>query len=209
MLRGPRVAGLAKCSPELVFTSLAHLIDLEWLLEAYRRTRKDGAVGVDGQTAADYDVDLMTNLQSLLDRVQSGTYRAPPVRRVQIPKGNSSETRPIGIPTFEDKLLQRAVLMLLEPIFEQEFSDSSYGFRPGRSTHQAIDAKKASAYWPRVSRVIDAARSFDRRIVHRISEQVSNGLKSTQLKSETSANRSLPLGQLESIGKRKINRPSP
>ncbi|WP_437193257.1 group II intron reverse transcriptase/maturase [Planctomicrobium sp. SH527] len=131
---------MAKRSPELVFTSLAHLIDLEWLLEAYRRTRKDGAVGVDGQTAADYEADLTTNLQSLLDRVHSGTYCAPQVRRVQIPKGNSRETRPIGIPTFEDKLLQRAVLMVLEPIFEQDFSDSSYGFRPGRSTHQAIAA---------------------------------------------------------------------
>jgi hypothetical protein len=135
-----RIAELAKRSPELAFTSLAHLIDLEWLFEAYRRTRKDGAVGVDGQTAADYEVNLRANLQSLLDRVRSGSYRAPPVRRVQIPKGNSSETRPIGIPTFEDKLLQRAVLMLLEPIFEQDFHDCSYGFRPGRSTHQAIAA---------------------------------------------------------------------
>jgi RNA-directed DNA polymerase len=135
-----RIAELAKRSPELVFTSLAHLIDLEWLLEAYRRTRKDGAVGVDGQTAADYEADLTANLQSLLDRLHSGTYRAPPVRRVQIPKGNSSETRPIGIPTFEDKLLQRAVLMLLEPIYEQDFSDCSYGFRSGRSAHQAIAA---------------------------------------------------------------------
>ena len=112
-----RIAQLAKRSPELIFTSLAHLIDLEWLLEAYRRTRKDGAVGVDGQTAADYEADLTTNLRSLLERIHSGTYRAPPVRRVRMPKGNSSETRPIGIPTFEDKLLQRAVLMLLEPIF--------------------------------------------------------------------------------------------
>ena len=109
-------------------------------MEAYRRTRKDGAVGVDGQTAEDYEANLRTNLQSLLDRVHSGTYRAPPVRRVQIPKGNSNETRPIGIPTFEDKLLQRAVLMLLEPIYEQDFDDCSYGFRPGRSTHQAIAA---------------------------------------------------------------------
>lgn len=135
-----RIAELAKRSPELVFTSLAHLIDLEWLFEAYRRTRKDGAAGVDGQTATDYEANLETNLRSLLDRVHSGNYRAPPVRRVQIPKGNSSETRPIGIPTFEDKLLQRAVLMLLEPIYEQGFYDCSYGFRPGRSPHQAIDA---------------------------------------------------------------------
>lgn len=91
-----RIAELAKRAPELVFTSLAHLIDLEWLLEAYRRTRKDGAAGVDGQTATDYEASLETNLRSLLDRVHSGSYRAPPVRRVQIPKGNSSETRPIG-----------------------------------------------------------------------------------------------------------------
>ena len=139
-MKQQRIAELAKRSPELAFTSLAHLIDLEWLFEANRRTRKDGAVGVDGQTAADYEVNLRANLQSLLDRVRSGSYRAPPVRRVQIPKGNSSETRPIGIPTFEDKLLQRAVLMLLEPIYEQDFHDCSYGFRPGRSTHQAIAA---------------------------------------------------------------------
>lgn len=93
-----RIAELAKRSPELAFTSLSHLIDLEWLLEAFRRTRKDGAVGVDGQTAADYEANLIPNLQSLLIRIHSGTYRAPPVRRVQIPKPGSSETRPIGIP---------------------------------------------------------------------------------------------------------------
>jgi RNA-directed DNA polymerase len=135
-----RIAALAKRSPELAFTSLSHLIDLERLLEAYRRTRKDGATGVDGVTAADYELNLIPNLQSLLNRVHSGIYRAPPVRRVMIPKPGSSETRPIGIPSFEDKLLQRAVLMLLEPIYEQDFYDCSYGFRPGRSTHQAIDA---------------------------------------------------------------------
>ena len=135
-----RIAELAKGSPELVFTSLTHLIDLEWLYEAYRRTRKDGAAGVDGQTATDYEANLMSNLQSLLDRFHSGSYRAPPVRRVQIPKGTSNETRPIGIPTFEDKLLQRAALMLLEPIYEQDFNDCSYGFRPSRSAHQAVAA---------------------------------------------------------------------
>jgi group II intron reverse transcriptase/maturase len=122
------------------FTSLNHHLDVLWLHEAYQRTRRDGAVGVDGQTATDYEADLMDNLQSLLNRAKSGTYFAPPVRRVHIPKGSGSETRPIGIPTFEDKVLQRAVTMLLEPIYEQDFCDCSYGFRPRRSAHQALES---------------------------------------------------------------------
>ena len=135
-----RIAALAKQSPQMAFTSLAHLMDIDWLKEAYRRTRKDGAVGVDGVTADEYEQDLEANLQSLLDRAKSGAYRAPPVRRVHIPKGGSStETRPIGIPTLEDKVLQRAVVMLLEPIYEQDFLACSYGFRTGRSAHQALD----------------------------------------------------------------------
>ncbi len=134
-----RIAALAKQSPEMAFTSLAYLMDIDWLKEAYRRTRKDGAAGVDGVTAEDYEQDLESNLQSLLDRAKSGTYKAPPVRRVYIPKGGSStETRPLGIPTLEDKVLQRAVVMLLEPVYEQDFLDCSYGFRPGRSAHQAL-----------------------------------------------------------------------
>lgn len=134
-----RIATLAKRSPEMAFTSLAYLMDIDWLLEAYRRTRKDGAVGVDGVTADEYAQDLVGNLQSLLDRAKSGTYQAPPVRRVHIPKGGSTtETRPLGIPTLEDKILQRAVVMLLEPIYEQDFLDCSYGFRPGRSAHEAL-----------------------------------------------------------------------
>jgi group II intron reverse transcriptase/maturase len=125
----------------MAFTSLAYHLDVEWLREAYRRTRKDGAAGVDGVTAADYERDLEGNLARLLDRAKSGAYRAPPVRRVHIPKGNSAaETRPIGIPTLEDKVLQRAIVMLLEPIYEEDFSESSFGFRPQRSAHQALDA---------------------------------------------------------------------
>jgi group II intron reverse transcriptase/maturase len=136
-----RIATLAKQSPQMAFTSLAYLIDLDWLKEAYRRTRKDGAAGVDGVTAAQYEQDLEGNLQRLLDRAKSGTYRAPPVRRVHIPKGGSdTETRPIGIPTLEDKVLQRAVVMVLEPIYERDFLDCSYGFRPGRSAHQALES---------------------------------------------------------------------
>jgi RNA-directed DNA polymerase len=135
-----RIAELAKQSPGMGFTSLAHHIDLSWLYEAYLRVRPDGATGVDGQTATDYAANLRENLQSLLDRAKSGTYRAPPVRRVHIPKGTGGDTRPIGIPTFEDKVLQRAVVMVLEAVYEQDFLDCSYGFRPGRSAHQALDA---------------------------------------------------------------------
>jgi len=135
-----RIAELAKQSPQLGFTSLNHHLDLNWLVEAYQRTRKDGAPGVDGQTSADYGLSLLDNLQSLRDRAKSGTYRAPPVRRVRIPKGTGNETRPLGIPTLEDKVLQRAVVMALEPIYEQDFLDCSYGFRPGRSAHQALAA---------------------------------------------------------------------
>ena len=96
--RRQRIAELARQSPQAAFTTLAHHIDIDWLTEAYRLTRKDGASGVDGQTAKDYAEDLEGNLRSLLDRAKSGRYQAPPVRRVYIPKGTGSETRPIGIP---------------------------------------------------------------------------------------------------------------
>jgi RNA-directed DNA polymerase len=135
-----RIAELARQSPQMGFTSLAHHIDLHWLYEAYLRTRPDGAPGVDGQTIRDYNVGLGDNLRSLLERAKSGTYQAPPVRRVHIPKGTGPETRPIGIPTFEDKILQRAVVMVLEAVYEQDFRNCSYGFRPGRSAHQALDS---------------------------------------------------------------------
>jgi group II intron reverse transcriptase/maturase len=115
-------------------------MDLPWLLQAYHRTRKNGATGVDGQTWHEYGENLEANLQSLLDRAKSGRYRAPPVKRVHIPKaGSPTQTRPIGIPTLEDKVLQRAVVMLLEPIYEQDFVQGSYGFRPGRGAHQALE----------------------------------------------------------------------
>jgi group II intron reverse transcriptase/maturase len=123
----------------MVLRSLLHHVDVEWLHEAYKRTRKDGAVGVDGQTAADYGRNLEANLEALLDRAKSGEYFAPPVRRVHIPKDGGT-TRPIGIPTFEDKVLQRAVVMALEPVYEQDFLDCSFGFRPGRSPHDALEA---------------------------------------------------------------------
>ena len=135
-----RIAELAKQRPEMAFTSLNHLLDLQTLWIALSQTPIDKAPGVDGQTAADYGRDLTSNLESLLERAKSGTYRAPPVRRAHIPKGKAGETRPIGIPTFEDKVLQRAVVSILEPLYEPLFHEGSYGFRPGRSAHQALES---------------------------------------------------------------------
>ena len=134
-----RIAETAKRWPNEPLTSLNHYLDLDWLREAYRRVRKDSAPGHDGQTVKEYGERLDENLAGLLERAKSGRYVAPPVRRVHIPKGTGKETRPIGIPTTEDKVLQRAVTMLIEPIYEAQFLDFSFGFRPGRSAHQALD----------------------------------------------------------------------
>lgn len=135
-----RIAELAREMPETALTSLSHHIDLDWMREAYRRTRKDGAVGIDGQSAKEFEANLEGNLEGLLNLAKSGRYRAPAVRRVHIPKGDGSKRRPIGVPTFADKVLQRAIVMLLEPVYEQSFLDCSYGFRPGRSAHHALQA---------------------------------------------------------------------
>ncbi|MDF2602224.1 MAG: prophage LambdaSa1, reverse transcriptase/maturase family protein [Methylobacterium brachiatum] len=107
------------------------------MVEAYRLTRKDGAPGIDGMMAADYEADLEANLTDLLERIKSGRYMAPPVRRHFIPKADGTR-RPLGIPTLEDKVAQRAILLLLEPIYETDFAPCSYGFRPGRSAHDAL-----------------------------------------------------------------------
>lgn len=133
-----RIAKQAKEAPTMAFRTLAHHIDIDFLQVAHSLTRKNGAAGVDGQTADEYAQNLEGNLKALLDRAKSGTYRAPPCRRVYIPKGNGKEMRPLGIPTFEDKVLQRAVAMLLEAVYEQDFLDVSYGFRPGRNAHQML-----------------------------------------------------------------------
>jgi RNA-directed DNA polymerase len=134
-----RIAELARNCPDMTFTNLAHHIDLAWLHKAYELTRKDGAVGMLGQTAAEYKVNLLDNLQDLLDRAKSGMYMAPPLQRAYIPKaGSPGETRPLGIPTFEDKVLQRAVLMVLESVYEADFLDASHGFRPNRGAQTAI-----------------------------------------------------------------------
>jgi RNA-directed DNA polymerase len=144
------IAELARTKPGTVLFSLHHVIDLEWMQEAYDLTRKDGATGIDGVTAAEYQANLEANLVDLLDRIKSGRYKAPPVRRTYIPKADGSR-RPLGIPTFEDKVAQRAIVMVLETIYEQDFRSCSYGFRPGRSAHEALrelhSAIMKGQYW--------------------------------------------------------------
>lgn len=144
-----RIAELASKDRKRVFTSVSHVIDLYWMKEAYRRTRKDGAVGIDGCSAADYAKDLEANLGALVERVRKGTYKPPPVLRALIPKAGGKK-RPIGIPTFEDKIVQRAIAMVLEAIYEQDFHDLSFGFRPGRSAHDALrELQRRPTYWNR------------------------------------------------------------
>ncbi len=136
------IAEQARGHPERVFTTLHRHLDLTWMQEAYRLTRKDGAAGIDGVTATDYAKDLEANLLDLLGRIKSGRYIAPPVRRHHIPKADGT-LRPLGIPTFEDKVAQRAIVMLLEPVYEADFLPCAHGFRPGRSAHDALHAVRA------------------------------------------------------------------
>lgn len=134
-----RIAEIAKRHQKEPITLLHHYIDEEWLKSAYHSLRKDSASGIDHQSWKDYGTNLKENIKSLLDRAKSGRYHAPAVRRVEIPKPGSKEKRPLGIPTIEDKVLQKGVQMVLEPIYELEFYPFSFGFRKGKSTHQALE----------------------------------------------------------------------
>lgn len=131
------IAEQARGHPEMVFTSLIHLMDIDFLREAYKQTRKDGAKGVDQISGRDYGEDLEGNLQSLHSRLRQQRYKAMPVRRTWIEKEDGSQ-RPLGIPAFEDKVVQRAVSMLMSAVYEQDFHLFSHGFRSGHSAHQAI-----------------------------------------------------------------------
>jgi group II intron reverse transcriptase/maturase len=133
-----RIAGLAKGDPERKFYSIAHLITVEKLYEAFRSLRKDASAGVDGVTHVEYGANVEENIRQLHERLVEGKYQAQPLRRVYIPKENGNQ-RPISIPSLEDKIVQKAVVDLLNAVYEQDFLDCSYGFRPGRGQHQALD----------------------------------------------------------------------
>jgi RNA-directed DNA polymerase len=131
------IAEQAARYPDMIFNNLYHRINVDLLREAYRQTRKDVAPGLDKVTAKQYAGNLEENLENLWNRLRTGTYKAPPVERVWIDKENG-EKRPIGKPTFEDKIVQRAVAMVLQAIYDADFYDLSYAFRKGRNQHQAL-----------------------------------------------------------------------
>lgn len=131
------IAIKARKDRKAVFTSLAHIITPEFLKETWGMMNRKGASGVDGETTKEFECNIDERVEDIWKRMKEKKYKAPPVRRVEIPKGNG-KTRPLGIPTVEDRLVQRAVARILESIYEQEFMDLSYGFRPRRNPHQAL-----------------------------------------------------------------------
>lgn len=161
--------------PAMVFTTLMHLIDVDFLRAAYRQTRRAAAPGVDGVTASTYAEHLEANLQDLYERMRQGRYSAQPLKRVWLEKPDGRQ-RPIGIPAFEDKLVQRATAMLLGAIYEQDFYDFSYGFRPGRSAHQALSALRRQCMEMNIGWIIDAdvCGFFDELDHGRLREIISN-----------------------------------
>ena len=163
-----RIAAKAKADSKCRFTSLAHILTPEFLKETWQQMNRRGAGGVDGETCAQFERDLDTRVAFLWERLKAGQYQAPPVRRVDIPKpGDTSDTRPLGIPTVEDRLLQRAVARILSAIYEQDFVECSYGYRPGRNPHQALRALRSYLISGKVLYVYEAdIRGYFTRINH-------------------------------------------
>jgi group II intron reverse transcriptase/maturase len=162
-----RIADKAKTDRKLRFTSLAHLLTPEFLVETWKQMNRRGASGVDGETAKEFERELETRVEKLCARLRAKQYRPPPVRRVDIPKGGG-KTRPLGIPTVEDRLLQRAVARILSAIFEQDFLECSYGFRPRRNPHQALRALRSHFVAGKVRHVYEAdIRGYFNHINHK------------------------------------------
>jgi group II intron reverse transcriptase/maturase len=150
-----RITQRAKSHPEEVFNNLFSLLNYELLWHAFRRLKRGKVPGVDGITVEEYEVNLRANLRDLLDRLHRGSYRPQPSLRKDIPKGNG-KTRPLGIACVEDKLVQRAVAMILEQIYEVDFYNTSYGFRPRRSCHQALSVLGQNIATRKVNWISDA-----------------------------------------------------
>src|SRR5215472_11423793 len=188
-----QIAKKAKLDRKARFTSLAHLLTPEFLKETWGKMNRRAAGGVDGQSAEQFGSELETQVEAICTQLKEGTYHAPPVRRVEIPKGPGKVgTRPLGIPTAADRLLQRAVARILEAVFEADFLDCSYGFRPGRNPHHALQALRVQIVTKKVGQVFEAdIRSYFTRInhqwlrkmvAHRIADPVILGLIGKWLK---------------------------
>lgn len=156
-----RVRQAARQRKKEKFTALLHHVTIDLLRDAFLALKRRAAPGVDGVTWQDYEADLEGNLQILHARVHRGTYRAQPVRRRFIPKPGTDKQRPLGIASLEDKIVQRAVVVVLNAIYEEDFLGFSYGFRPGRGQHDALDALTVAISETRVNWILDAdIRSF-------------------------------------------------
>jgi len=157
-----QIAEQARQNPDRIFTSLAHLIDVDLLREAYSKTRKDGSPGVDGVTSSQYGQNLEDNLQDLHRSLKERRYKAPPVKRGWIEKDDGCN-RPLGMPTFEDKVAQRSVSMVMSAVYEQDFYDFSHGFREGHSPHQAVKEVRDQCYNQNIRWIVDAdvSKFFD------------------------------------------------
>jgi len=149
-----RIARVAAGNKEFQFRNLATRITKEWLYEAYRQVRKNGATGVDEVTSEQYAESLDSNLSALYQKLREQKYKAPKVRRSWIPKDGGK--RPLGIPTFEDKIVQKAVEMLLTAIYEEDFYDFSYGYRKGKKLHDAVEVIKQQSQFGNANYIIDA-----------------------------------------------------
>jgi len=133
-----RIAQIAKQRPKEVFTSLYHLLNENLLTQCHRELKGNKAAGIDCITKEEYEQNLADNIANLVNRLKNHSYKPQPVRRTYIPKGNGKEVRPLGIPSGDDKLVQEIVRMILESIYEPNFSDASHGFRPKKSCHTAL-----------------------------------------------------------------------
>src|SRR6202007_2597842 len=163
-----QIAKRAKLDRKARFTSLAHLLTPEFLRETWGQMNRHAAGGVDGQSAEQFERELETQVEAICAQLKAGTYRAPPVRRVEIPKGpGKTGTRPLGIPTVSDRLLQRAVARILEAVFEADFLECSHGFRPGRNPHHALQALRGIIVTKKVGHLFEAdIRGYFNHIQH-------------------------------------------
>jgi RNA-directed DNA polymerase len=186
-----KIAAKAKQDPKTRLTSLAHILTPDFRLETWRQLNRKGASGIDGETIEAFETKLEERIQSLWRGLRAGRYPAPPVRRVEVPKGNG-KVRPLGIPTVEDRLLQRAVARILGAIYEQDFLECSFGYRVGRNPHVALEALRDHVVTGKVRHRYEAdipgyftnlnPKGLRRRISLRVADPVITGLSGKWLK---------------------------